>query len=88
LIFITLARAKGKPSKETMAETQRLMEKAEKEGAKFLGFYWTLGRYDYVVVTEGPDVKTAMKCLMSFADLVSTETLVAVSSEEAMKLVE
>lgn len=88
MICITLARARKKPTKETMAETQRLMEKATKEGVKFLGFYWTLGRYDYVVIAEGKDEKIAMKTLLSFADLVSTETLVAVSAEEAMKLVE
>jgi len=61
---------------------------AKKEGIKFLGFYWTLGRYDTVVIMEAPDEKTAMKANLSVSDLVSTETMVAVPIEEAIKLVE
>jgi len=58
------------------------------QGGKVLGFYWTLGRYDTVTIVEGTDEKTAMKSLLTFADLVSTETLVAITAEEASKLVE
>jgi len=59
-----------------------------KEGTKILARYWTLGRYDAVVITEGKDEKTAMKSLLRFGDAVSTETLVAVTREEAIKLLE
>jgi uncharacterized protein with GYD domain len=59
-----------------------------KEGAKIVGIYWTLGRYDAVVITEGTDEKAAMKSFFRWRDFVSTETLVAVTREEARKLVE
>jgi uncharacterized protein with GYD domain len=53
-----------------------------------LNIYYTLGRYDVVVIFEAPDEKIAMKMAMSIGDIESTETLVAVPREEAMKLVE
>jgi len=88
LIFITLARWKKKPTKEIVAQSSKLFEQLVKEGGKILGMYWTLGRYDAVVIIEGKDEKAAMKALLRWGDLVSTETLVAVSREEAIKLIE
>jgi len=70
-----------------LAEMQKLFEHDAKEG-KVLGFYWTLGRYDGVVISESPDEKTHMKHMLRFADLISSETLVAVPAEEASRLVE
>jgi uncharacterized protein with GYD domain len=88
MIFITLGRFRKKPTKEMLAEMQKLFEEDAKAGGKILGYYWTLGRYDGVVISEAPDEKTLMKHLLGFADFVSTETLVAISAEEASKLVE
>ena len=88
MIFISLAKFRKKPTKEPMAETNRLFAKLPELGGKILSAYWTLGRYDAVVIIEGPDEKAAMKGLISFGDLVSTETLVAVPAEEARKFVE
>ena len=88
LLFITLGRFRKKPTKEMLAESRRLFEQVAKQGGKVLGFYWTLGRYDTVTIVEGTDEKTAMKSLLTFADLVSTETLVAITAEEASKLIE
>jgi uncharacterized protein with GYD domain len=88
LLFITLAKFRKKPTKEMLAETQRLFEQIAKQGGKVLGMYWTLGRYDVVVLSEGPDEKTYMKGALTFAEMVSTETLVALTAEEASKLVE
>jgi uncharacterized protein with GYD domain len=59
-----------------------------KEGNKIIGIYWTLGRYDAFTIVEGKDEKTAMKSLLRWGDMMSTETLVAVPREEAIKLVE
>lgn len=85
--FITLGRFRRKPTKQMLAEMQKLFEEPV-EGGKILGYYWTLGRYDGVVISECPDEKTHMKIMLKFADYVSTETLVAVPGEEAGKLVE
>jgi len=88
MIFITLAKWRQKPTKETVAQSTKLFEQMVKEGSKIIGRYWTLGRYDAVVITEGKDEKTAMKALLRFGDIASTETLVAVTREEAIKLLE
>jgi uncharacterized protein with GYD domain len=88
LIFISLARWKKRPTKESVAQGSKLFEQMVKEGVKIIGQYWTLGRYDAIVITEGPDEKTVMRSLLRWGDLLSTETLVAVTREEAMKLVE
>jgi len=88
LIFITLSRFKGKPTKDGVAKAGKLFDQMVKDGAKIIGQYWTLGRYDSVAIIEGKDEKAALKSLMRFGDLVSTETLVAVTREEAVKLVE
>lgn len=88
MLFITLGKFRKKPTKEMLAEIQRLMEERAKAGVKFLGFYWTLGRYDVMIMAEAPDEKAAMKDLLRAAEFISTETLVAVPGEEAGKLVE
>jgi len=88
MLFITLAKWRRKPTKETVAQSGKLVEQMVKEGGKVLGMYWTLGRYDAVLIVEGKDEKTAMKALLRWGDLVSTETLVALPREEAVKLLE
>lgn len=60
----------------------------EKEGVKFKGIYWTLGRYDAVAVYEAPNEKAAMKMAIRRAENLSMETLVAIPAEEARKLVD
>jgi len=88
MIFIILAKLRRKPTKEMVAQSGKLFEQAAKEGVKLIGRYWTLGRYDAVSIWEGKDEKDAMKTALRFADAVSTETLVAVTREEAIKLLE
>ena len=88
MIFITLAKWRKKPTKESVAQSGKLFDQLVKEGSKILGMYWTLGRYDAVVIIEGRDEKVAMKTLARFGDIVSTETLVAVPRGEAIKLLE
>jgi len=88
MIFISLGRFRKKPTKEATAEVSELMKGMTKEGITFVGFYWTLGRYDTVVIMEAPDEKTVMKANMKVNDIVSTETMIAVTREEAHKLIE
>ena len=88
MIFISLCKVRKKLTKESIAEATKVIQRATEEGVKFLNIYYTLGRYDVVVIFEAPDEKIAMKMAMSIGDIESTETLVAVPREEAMKLVE
>jgi uncharacterized protein with GYD domain len=85
LIFITLAKWKGSPTKEIIDNATKQFEALEKQGIK-IKIYWTLGRYDAVSIVEAPSEKIAMKILLGLQDLVDTETMTAVPREEAIKL--
>jgi len=71
-----------------VAQTTKLFEQATKEGAKILALYWTLRKYDAVVIAEGKDEKVAMKTILRFGEMLSTQTMVAVTAEEARELLE
>ncbi len=88
MLFISLHKMKGKPTKENIAKADKLFDKIAKLGVNYIGRYWTLGRYDVVLIFEAPDEKTAMKAQMLAADFVTSETLVAVPRAEAIKLAE
>jgi uncharacterized protein with GYD domain len=85
LFFITLCKWKQPPTKESTGKVTKTLEKLEKQGIK-MRLYWTLGRYDSVVILEAPTEKDAMEALLCFQGLVATETMVAVPREEAIKL--
>jgi uncharacterized protein with GYD domain len=88
MIFIVQGKFRKKPTKEMLAQVSKLFEQMAKEGTKFVGQYWTLGRYDITSIVEGKDEKTVMKALIRFGDILSLETLMAVPRDEAIKLVE
>jgi uncharacterized protein with GYD domain len=88
MIFVSLGKLRKKLTMEGIAEASRVIERANKEGVKFLNIYYTLGRYDVVAILEATDEKTVMRMAMNLGDIESTETLVAVPREEAIKLVE
>lgn len=86
MLFITLVKLRRKPTKEGV----EAMDKAIKEPkhlSKILSVHWKLGRYDLVIYAEGPDEKAALTACFDFADVASTETLVAIPREEALKAV-
>jgi len=75
-----------KPSKEVSGQATKTVEELKKRGIKILAWYWTLGRYDTVLIFEALNEKEAMKAAIGVADFVATETLVALKREEAIKL--
>lgn len=85
MIFVTLAKFKNRPTKKSTDEVSKLMKAMEAHGAKFIKFYWTLGRYDAVLIMDVPNEMDAMRVNLNFADFVSTETMTAVPREEAIK---
>ena len=83
--FITLVKFRRKPTKADTDSMNSYWAEAEKWGVKRHMGFWTLGRYDAVFITEAPDEKTAMRfTLASPTDLGATETLVAISRDEAV----
>jgi uncharacterized protein with GYD domain len=91
MIFITFAKFRKKPTKESIIQSTKHFEEMKKQGLKVHGMYWTLGRYDAIVILEAPDkdaIKGAMKAAIETSDSYTSETLVALTREEAIKLVE
>jgi uncharacterized protein with GYD domain len=82
MLFIALAKYKTKLSKEVVAQNMKDIEADTKGQVRYLGIYWTLGRYDTVVLFEAPDEKVAMNMVLKRADRMEIETLVAVPADE------
>jgi uncharacterized protein with GYD domain len=75
-----------KPDKALTGEATERMEGFKQKGIKVLNWYWTLGRYDVVIVFEAPNEKEALKFNLAFADIVATETMIAIPRQEAIQL--
>ena len=86
--FIALVKFKKKQTKAIVEENLKRIEADTKEGIKWLGIYWTLGRYDAVALFEAPSEQVAMKMAIRRAENMAIETLVAVPVEEARRLVD
>jgi uncharacterized protein with GYD domain len=84
--FITLVKFRRAPTKADTDGMNRRWADAAKWGIKRHEIYWTLGRYDAVVVSEAPDEKAAMRFAIDAAGsgFTASETMVAVSREEAV----
>jgi uncharacterized protein with GYD domain len=87
--FIILAKFRRKPTKQDTEKMSSYYAEAAKWGVKRHSAFWTLGRYDAVFIIEAPDEKTAMKFVINTpTDLAATETLVAITREDALKLMQ
>ena len=84
MIFVSLNRFRGKATKENIEMTNKVL--ASEPKVKVLAFYWTLGRYDSILILEAPNEKTVLKILTQVSDYAATETMVAIPREEAVKL--
>jgi len=69
-----------------LAENTKAMEAA---GGKLIGFYLTMGAYDYVAISEWPSDEAAMSFLLTLGSMgaVRTTTLKAFAQEEAIALI-
>jgi len=87
LIFVGLAKFRKPPDKKDIGDTTKMIADWKEKGINMLNWYWTLGRYDAVVVFEAKSEKEAMKMSIDISEWAATETLVAIPREEAIKLV-
>jgi len=87
MLFILLVKNRVKQTKKLIAEVDKLKAKMPK-GVRIVSHYWTLGRYDDVVLVEAPNEKAIMKVALTVSDIAATETLVAIPRDEAIKLLE
>jgi uncharacterized protein with GYD domain len=86
LIFVSLGKMRKKPDKAMAGNATEMVEDFKKKGINILNWYWTLGRYDTVVVFEAANEKEALKFSLGIAEFVATETLVAIPRQEATEL--
>ena len=87
MFFVTLTKFRGKPSKELFDLADKTME-SPPPGVKIHNVFWTLGRYDQVIIYEAPNEKEALKMGIPFSEYMASETLVAIPREEALKLMQ
>ena len=71
--------------KESPKRAEAFRGLCDKLGAKVKDIYWTMGRYDIVVIVEAPDEVAMEAILYSVGSLgnVRTETLRAFTAQEA-----
>lgn len=79
--FIAMVKFKKPLSGETVARNMKDIETDTEGGIRNLGIWWTLGRYDTVVMFEAPDEKAAMRMVLRRADRMDIEMLVAVPAD-------
>jgi uncharacterized protein with GYD domain len=84
IILMNLTEQGVKDIKDAPARVAAVEKALEAAGGKMLGFYTTMGQYDYVAVTEGPSDEMAMLQLigLGMAGRVRTTTLKAFTLEE------
>ena len=81
MLFIAMVKFKTQLSKETVEKNMKDIEADAKSGIKYHGVWWTLGKYDTVVMFEAPDEKAAMNMVLKRADRMDIEMMVAVPAD-------
>ena len=84
MIFISLIKFR-KQAKDVAEVGKKLLENLP-PNVKIIGTYWTLGRYDSVWVYEAPSEKEAVKLGVAVGGVANTETMTAISRDEAIQL--
>ncbi|WP_367652376.1 GYD domain-containing protein [Methanoculleus frigidifontis] len=70
-------------SEDVVSRSLKDIETGTEGGVRYLGIYWTLGRYDTVVLFEAPSEKVAMEVALRWLDRMEIETLVAMPADAA-----
>ena len=75
--------------KETTKRAKSLEEHAEKLGVTVKSIFWTMGRYDAVLVINAPNIETItlLSLGVSMAGNARTETLKAFSAQEMDQII-
>ena len=90
--YIMLMKLTDQGRKDIKGAPQRIeqgMKTVEAMGGKGIGFYATMGEYDYVVIGECPSDEVMMTFLLGLGSLgsVTTTTLKAFTKEEFAEMV-
>lgn len=87
LVNLTEQGAKG--FKASPDRAGKFKEAAQKAGVTIKEIYWTMGRYDAVMVLEAPDDQTAVVALAGLASLgnVKTQTMRGFNASEMKEII-
>lgn len=83
MLFIALVKFKKPLTREIVEQNMKDIETDTKGEIQYRGIYWTLGKYDTVVMFEAPNEKYAINMVLKRADRMDIDTLVAVPGDEA-----
>jgi len=81
--FIALAKFRTKLTEDIVAQNIRDIDEDVKDGIQYREIYWTLGKYDTVVIFDAPDEKAAMNMVLKRGDRMEIETLVALPADKS-----
>ena len=75
--------------KDSPARLEAARKVAKSVGGEIKEFYYTMGRYDFVAIVEGPNDEAMMKTLLTIAGAgaVRTETLPATPATKAAEII-
>ena len=76
--------------KETTKRAEKFKTDIQTAGGVFKNIFWTMGRYDGVIIFEAPDDATAAAVMMRGCSLgnVRTETLRAFTTDDMAEILE
>jgi uncharacterized protein with GYD domain len=77
-------------AKDSPQRIEAFKKDLEKAGGKLLAGYYTMGKYDGVVILEAPNDEVVMKIMLATASLgnIRTKTLKAFPHAEGIKIME
>ena len=77
-----------KDAKNTVSRLRAVEKAIEAAGGRKIGVWWTMGQYDMVFISEGPDDETATRLLLQIGmqGNVRTTTMRAFSEEEMERI--
>jgi uncharacterized protein with GYD domain len=84
--YTTEGITKIKDQPQRLKEVKKIMDQ---DGVSMKAFYFTFGQYDLVVIVEGPDDDTVLKCLLRISSrgIVTLETLKAFPEEKVAEII-
>jgi uncharacterized protein with GYD domain len=76
--------------RDSVRRAENARAAAEQLGGRILDVYWTVGRYDSIVVVEAPDDETMTSFLLQLGSQgnVRTQTLRAYDADEMSRIIE
>ena len=84
ILLMNLTEQGAKDIKNAPERVKNTIKAAEAAGNKTLGFYLTMGEYDYIAISEAPNDEAALLQLAAIASAgnVKTKTLKAFTMDE------